>query len=253
MTNRCYVRVEEAVDMPGLRIAFSAHVPGPWGEAARAMFDIKRIPYVPVLQVPGAPNEALQAWTGQSAAPVAVYEKERPRCQWSELIMLADRLGPELRLVPQDENLRADMFGLCHELCAEDGFGWNVRVLLFGAMEGKFPLDLMRMKYTDATTSIDHACKRCNDIIDLLARRLTAQASKGSGYLVGNALSAADIYWVTFSNLVRPMPHEACPMPDFYRELGETCAASLGRVVPEIVIEHRDRILRDHFVLPMWF
>ena len=37
MTNRTYISVEEAVDMPGLRIAFSAHVLGAWGEA-RAMF-----------------------------------------------------------------------------------------------------------------------------------------------------------------------------------------------------------------------
>ena len=53
MTNRTYVGVEEAVDMSGLRIAISAHVPGAWGEAARAMFDSKRIPYFPVIQTPG--------------------------------------------------------------------------------------------------------------------------------------------------------------------------------------------------------
>ena len=37
--SRSYVSVEQAIVLPGLRIAFSRGVPGPWGEAVRAIFD----------------------------------------------------------------------------------------------------------------------------------------------------------------------------------------------------------------------
>ncbi len=64
---------------------------------------------------------------------------------------------------------------------------------------------------------MDHAAKRCIAVMDMLARRLKAQAAAGSSYLVGDALSAADIYWTVFSNMIAPMDQVACPMPDRYR------------------------------------
>jgi glutathione S-transferase len=87
----------------------------------------------------------------------------------------------------------------------------------------------------------------------MLGNRLEAQERRGSGYLIGDALSAADIYWTTFSNLVAAIPPEQCPMPEFYRELARNAVRELGFGAPEILIRHRDRILADHFILPMWF
>ena len=92
--SRGYVSVEQAIAMPGLRIAFSRGVPGPWGEAVRAIYDIKGIDYVAVEQQPGQPNEALQAWTGQSSAPVAMLDDDRPRVNWHEMLVLAEQLAP---------------------------------------------------------------------------------------------------------------------------------------------------------------
>ena len=80
---RSYVTATEARTMPGLRIAFSRGMPGPWGEAVRAFFDIKKIDYVPVIQEIGEANEVLQQWTGQSSAPVAMLDDDPPRINWS--------------------------------------------------------------------------------------------------------------------------------------------------------------------------
>jgi glutathione S-transferase len=249
-----YITVEQAVPLPGLRIAFTPGVPGPWGEAARAFFDIKKIAYAAVAQEAGGSNPALQQWTGQSSAPVAMLDAERPRSHWSELLLLAERLAPEPPLVPDDAGQRALMFGLAHEICGEDGFGWNARLLMFPALErvASFPLDLMRAKYGDSRP-LDRARQRCSAVLDLLAARLAAQTAAGSSYLVGDRLSAADIYWTTFSNLLQPMAAELCAVPAFYRDCAADCAARLGRPVPEILIAHRDRILRQHFILPMQF
>jgi glutathione S-transferase len=252
--SRAYVSVERAVAMPGLRIAFSRGVPGPWGEAVRAIFDIKRIDYVAVEQQPGQPNQALQAWTGQSSAPVAMLDDDRPRVNWHEMLVLAEQLSPQPRLIPASEDERALMLGLCHAIASEDGFGWAIRELLF---ERLAPADettraRMRRKFQNRVGA-DHSIERVRSILAMLARRLEAQATMGSGYLIGDALTAADIYWTTFSNLVAAIPAEQCPMPEFYRELARSAVSELGFGAPEILIRHRDRILGDHFILPMWF
>ena len=56
-----YLEVAEARDLPGLRLALTAGVPGPWGEAAKGVFYVKQIPCVKVRQLPGEPNEELKA------------------------------------------------------------------------------------------------------------------------------------------------------------------------------------------------
>jgi glutathione S-transferase len=251
---RDYVTAAGARDMPGLRIAFSRGMPGPWGEAVRAFFDIKQIDYVPVIQEIGEPNEVLKEWTGQSSAPVAMLDDERPRAHWSEMLMLAERLQSEPSLIPRDERQRAQMFGLAHEICGEDGFGWAMRELLFDLLQrrGENPAEIMRRKY-DGGMGLDHAWERARAVMELLARQLEDQEAAGSDYLVGDRLSAVDIYWTTFSNMVSAMAQEHCPMPDLYRFFGTEAAMELNVVPPEILVHHRDRILVRHFILPMWF
>jgi glutathione S-transferase len=249
-----YVSVEDAIALPGLRIAFSQGLPAPWGEAVRAIFNLKKIPYTAVAQQPGGDNAALQRWTGQCSAPVAMFETERVRCRWDEMLLLAERLGPEPRLIPLDEEDRVTLFGLCHALCGEDGLGWNLRILLFDDLErsGAFPVALMKARYTDPTP-LARARQRARSIISMLARRLAAQQAAGRDYFVGNAVSAADIYWTTFSNLLCAMSADICPMPAFYRDCAEFGAAQLDAPLPAILIDHRERIVRRYFCLPMWF
>jgi glutathione S-transferase len=252
---RDYITAEEAIGRPGLRIAFTRGVPGPWGEAARAFFDIKGIDYTPVIQEGGAPNEALKTWTGQNSAPVAVLNDERPRTHWSELLMLAERLAPTPHLIPADEDQRATMFGIAHELCGEDGFGWSSRLLVFEVIEQMqmgVPVDPMRRKFSSGAT-LAHAKSRIIAVMEMLAHRLEQQQKSGSRYLVGQALSAADIYWTTFSNMLAPIEHTACPMPDYYRAWNLQCAAMLDAPVPDILVAHRDDILQTYFTLPMSF
>lgn len=247
-----YISVEEAIALPGLRIALTRGAPGPWGVAARAFFDLKGIAYRAVCQEIGEPNEALRQWTGQSSAPVAVLDDERPRAHWSEILLLAERLAPEPRLIPEDQDERTLMWGLSHEICGEDGLGWTLRLLILTARDaaGQDGSALMRQKYSSGT-SIQHSRLRLNALIEMLARRLKQQAEGGSDYFLGRQMSAVDIYWTAFSNLLVAMAEEACIMPDYYRQLGDITRAHLDRPLPQILIDHRDRILRDNFILPI--
>ena len=81
-----YISIEEAHRRTGLRLVLTSRVPGPWGEAAKALFHVKNIPYTKVEQRPGKSDAKLRAWTAQTSAPVAVYEDERPRSGWADIL-----------------------------------------------------------------------------------------------------------------------------------------------------------------------
>lgn len=247
-----YIGVEKARGQKGLRLVLTQGIPAPWGMAARALFEIKKIPFAAVTQAAGAGNEDLVAWTGHNSAPIAMYEDERPRAVWSEQLMLAERLAPEPALVPSDQDQRAEMFAICHEICAEDGLGWNLRNLIFEAgRESGNVLPQFIHKYGSATTA-DHCRLRINQILGMLGRKLESQKAKGCDYFVGDSLSAADIYWTAFSNLMAPMPDEIVEVPEYYKAFGIPCMAAV-EVPMTALFAHRDRVARDYFDTPMRF
>lgn len=247
--------IEDAIDLPGLRLVLTAGVPGPWGEAAKAIFHVKGISYVPVRQRAGQEDEALLRWTRQTGAPVAMYERERPRSGWSEILFLAERLQPQPRLVPLDEELRAAMFGLCHEICGEQGFAWSRRLMIFDSFMRGQPADAsnpLAWKYGYTPEAGPAAVERVAAITKLLATRLQQQRTAGSAFLIGESLSAADLYWATFAAMLSPLPPEACPLPDYMRPLYELNPDAGVRYDP-ILLEHRDFIYARYLPLPMDF
>ena len=60
-----YVSIDEAKAAGGLRLVLTGGVPGPWSEAAKGVFRVRQVDYVPVFQEGGGANEALVAWTGR--------------------------------------------------------------------------------------------------------------------------------------------------------------------------------------------
>ncbi len=248
-----YVPIEKAVTMPGLRIAFTQGVPGAWSVAIRAILDIKGIDYIPVAQDPGGENKPLKDWTGQTSAPVVVFNDDRARVHWSEMLALAEQLQPQPRVIPLDEEERITMMGLCHEICSEDGLGWNVRLMLLSGERGP-PKDQsgdgMRRKYRSPVTT-EHARHRVWTILRALASRLERQAAAGKRYFMGAELTAADIYWTAFSNLFSPMTEDLCTMPEGYRGLGSVLQLYLEDPLPQILFDHRDYVARNHFKIPI--
>lgn len=249
-----YVPMEEARAMPGLRIAFTQGVPGSWSVAIKTILELKGIDYIPVAQIPGTANEDLKAWTGQTSAPVLMLNDDRPRTHWSEMLVLAEQLQPEPRMIPLDEEERIAFFGLCHEICGDDGLGWNIRLLLLSGEHGPRQADegtlLMRKKYSSPVTN-DHSRNRVRQIIAAMVRRLEAQRLKGSPYFMGDSVTAADIYWTSFSNLCAPMSSDLCTMPDYSRTFGPLLEIYLGAPIPGILLDHRDHVARTYCRLPI--
>jgi glutathione S-transferase len=252
-----YVPIGKAKEMGGLRLVLTA-IPGPpWTEAAKAVFHVKRIPYVPVAQQPVATNDALREWTGHENAPIAVYENERARTGWAELLFLAERLAPEPRLIPEDPEVRARLFGLAHEICGEDGLGWNRRHLMVrDAYEGRsgIPREVARYlaeRYGYGEAAARRAPGRVAAILRLLSAQLCAQREKGRSFLVGDSLSALDLYWAAFAALLEPLPEADCAMPEWLRASYTAGDPEVRAALDPALLEHRDRIYREYLPLPI--
>ena len=249
-----YVEVEEAIGLPGLRLVLSAGVPGPWGEAAKYILHVKRIPYTAVRQTVGAESEALRRWTGQSNAPIAVYGNEAPRSGWAEILALAERLAPEPSLVPADPELRVRMFGLSNEICGERGFGWERRLMLLAGLgTGNDVTRTLARRYGYDEAATAAAPARTAAILLLLSKQLRAQRAAGSRYFVGDRLSALDLYWAAFALMLEPLPAEHCSLHPRMRESYALRDPAVRAAADPILLEHRDFIYRTHLTLPLDF
>jgi len=253
-----YVEVAAARDMPGLRLVLSPGVPGPWSEAAKGIFYVKKLTYIPVRQNMGS-DPALRAWTAQDSAPVAVYNDERPRSTWIEQLYLAERLGPNPALVPPAIDDRIQMFGLCNELCGENGFGWSKRLLMFhtnlntpGLSEKeRAPSRTFAAKYGYSPELAEAALARTVEILRTLSNRLQEQRGRGSRYFIGGQLSALDIYWAAFCAIINPLPEDLCPMTPMMRKTYTNTNPAIAAAASPILYEHRDFIYHEYLELPV--
>lgn len=249
-----YVTPEEARDMDGLRLALTAGVPAPYSMSARSVFDLKNVSFVPVLQQGGGRNEALVAWTRHRNAPVAVYNNEAPRIGWLEILNLAERLGSGPSLIPEHIQDRMTMVGLTNELIGENGLVWQLRLVMLGLggperAEKEAQRNPMYADYGYSEDSKQGALARARVILE----RFTEHAlSQDAPYLIGGQLSALDVYWVYFSQILQTLPEEECPTPAGLKKSYDLCGEAMGGC-DESLIERRNWILDNHLSLPLEF
>jgi len=257
-----YIDIERARALPGLRLVVPP-VPGPWAEGAKGLFHVKHIPVARVRQAAGEANEELVSWTGESNAPQAVFDDEPVRTGWTEMILLAERLAPEPPLLPRDPAQRALVFGLCHLLAGEEGFGWQRRHMMFHQILG-LPVEVlaedhpvrrmvarMGARYGYSEAAAEAAPERAADILRLFTARLEEQGRSGSRYLVGSGLTALDVYWAVFAALIEPLPADSCPMPEVMRNQYTLKDDVVGAAASPILLEHRDFVYEKHLELPI--
>ncbi len=250
-----YVEFEEARSSAGLRMVVVPGVPSPWGESAKGILHVKQIPWLAVKL--DQANGEMAEWTGERSGPVALYDDEAPRGGWAEILLLAERLGPEPALLPSDRAERALAFGLSHEICGEMGLGWARR--LAGCHAGisggeGFPAGIaqyLAQKYGYRAEEGAEYGPRAAEILMMLAVRLHTQREAGQRYYLGASLSVVDIYSATFIALFKPLPPEQCPMAEAMRPAFETLDELTAKALDSILIEHRDFIYAEHLELPL--
>jgi glutathione S-transferase len=252
-----FVDLETARQRKGLRLVVVAGVPSPWSQAAKAIFDLKGIDAVAVRLQLG--DKEVPAWTGVHNAPVALHDDEPPRSGWAEILALAERLRPDLPLVPSDPRERALMHGLSHELLGEGGLIWCMRLCALDASfasDGKqaYPIPVARYlaaRYGYAPGRAEPAGNRMLEILRLLDDALQRSRATGHTYFMGGRLSALDIYSAACLDALAPLPHASCPMHPVARAALEWTHGELRSVLPPALLEHRDMMHARHMPLPM--
>ena len=102
-------------------------------------------------------------------------------------------------------------------------------------------------KYGYDPSRVGGARERIGSVLAMLARRLEG----GRPYVVGGALSAADICLATALGVLVPLPQEACAMLPDFRRTYESWAPEIVAAVAPSLAAHRDFIYRQHLVLPV--
>src|ERR1700675_4316011 len=107
-----FVTLSAARNLGGVRLMMLQGLPSPWGQAAKGMLEIKRIPFVRAHPSAEDPETLLREWSGQESYPVVAYERERPRTGWADILLLAERIAPTPALIPAHPAQRTLLFGL---------------------------------------------------------------------------------------------------------------------------------------------
>lgn len=267
-----YLSIAEARERAGLRLILGAYaVPGPWREACKGLFHVKKIPYAAVVTASAGRSDLefgasdadreLVEWTGQSSAPVAIWNNERPCASWIDQLNLAERLQPDPPLMPIEVEDRALMFGLINELAGENGFAWTKRLAMIHRTLAALPENDpgrgfwqhigTKYRYTEAGGAA--AAARMARTVRALARQLERQYDAGQPYFFGTRLSALDIYWATFVTMLDPLPPELCPMATAFRASYSNPDLEVQQALAPLLLQHRDFIYRSYLELPMVF
>ncbi len=249
------ISIEEARTRSGLRLVVLQGLPSPWSQAAKGILRVKQIDYALVHRKMSDPPGILEEWTGQAAFPAAMFDDEPPRSGWAEILLLAEHLAPQPALLPADPAERALCLGLCFELCGEMGLGWCRRLeSIHVGMQQDPPAPIATYlgdKYGYTPESGAQAPGRVRDVLGVLSDRLEAEQARGHRFLLGPSLSALDIYWATFCNLVSPLPPELLPLPEPMRPMFTSADPEVAEILARGLLAHRDFVYREYLELPV--
>jgi glutathione S-transferase len=255
-----FVDIATARAARGPVLVVAAALPSPWSEAAKGLFHVKALPALGVRGRFQPGDTELSSWTGAHNVPVVMHEDDAPRSGWAEILALAERLGGAVSLVPAEPTERARLFGLTHELAGEDGLGWSSRlVMIHGSLESEgqrgFPLPVAKYlaaKYGYAPERIPAARRRIAEVLELLDAALTQSRAAGHDYLLGERLSALDIYAATFLTPAVGTPEEDCPaMRPEARPAFAYLKEQIEAAVPPALVAHRAMMFRQHLPWPI--
>jgi len=213
------------------------------------------VPFVKVHRSIEDSAAALSDWTDQDSYPAAMYEAERPRTRWDEILLLSERLEPDPPLIPLDERDRTLMFGLSQEILGEMGLVWCRRLIGMEAhvtsRSNNPEIASFLYKYGSSLQERRSAAGRVISVLQILASQLLLQRDAGSEFLVGQSISAVDIYWAVSANLFEPLPNDMLPMPAAVRDMVLSEAEPLRGALHPILLEHRNFVYTQFLRLPV--
>jgi glutathione S-transferase len=215
---------------------------------------------VPVQAVRFRRGDAEQvAWAGARNAPVIVFDDEPPRTGWPQFARLADHLGGPGSVLPAVADDRVRVIGLLNELAGEDGLGWSSRLLMIhGSLVSggarSFPLPVaqyLARDYGYAPEKVDRARIRVADVMTTLRRQLARSHAAGHAYLVGDRVTALDVYAATFLTPLVGVSEDDCPAMLPLLRPAFVYLRQQVEPVPEALAAHRRFMFERHLAWPI--
>jgi glutathione S-transferase len=105
--------------------------------------------------------------------------------------------------------------------------------------------------YSESAAGRAHA--RVVALLEMLADRIEASRARGGRYLLGDAISAPDLYWACFAAMFAPLSEPLCPMPAPLRAQYTAVDPLLSRALRPSLLDLRDRVYAEHLELPLDF
>ncbi len=142
-------------------------------------------------------------------------------------------------------------------MCGEDGLAWARRLQLIHAglaEAGGFPIRVSKYlakKYGYSPAAGEAALVRVCALLAMLAGRLQAQRAAGSNYLVGDTVTAADVYLACVMAMFGALPHEQCAMDPATRAAFETIDEQTKSALDPVLLAHRAMMYEKHLSLPL--
>ena len=216
-----FISLDEAAKMKeGTRITFVPGIQAIYAEALKNICYVKKIKIIRVLH----PFMGIDKNTGKDRQ-ARLYELTS---QTSLPTMFHDEERPR--------NVWVEQLGLV----------WNMRILSDGPLARKYG-------YSDDASS--KAPSKMAEIVKVIDRQLEKQQERGSKYLIGDKISAVDIYWSTISMTILPASLEI--MPKTKQNEGMLFFFEANSKIPEIkevltdrILSHRDYILKTYCETP---
>ncbi|MFC3151459.1 hypothetical protein ACFOEK_10515 [Litoribrevibacter euphylliae] len=247
---------ETAKTAKGLRMTAVRGIPSPWTEAAKGILCVKGIDYHAVYHDPF--SKEMAEWAGSASVPAIVYNDETPVSDWRDILALAERLNPDVPLLPNDEASKGLVLEYAKLMCGKQGLGWYSRLQkvhkgLLGEEGGysKPIAQYLASKYGYNAEDADSYTDKVIDLLTILSTRLKEQQASGKKFYEGDTLTAADIYSTTFIGYFNPLPEEQCQMLEPIRKVFEQQDQAVLDALDPVLIEHRDFIYSEFLELPV--
>jgi glutathione S-transferase len=252
-----FVKLEAARAARGVRLVVLGGVPSPWSEAAKGILHVKGIDALAVRY--RVDNDSVRTWTGVQNAPVLMVDDEAPRSHWADILGRLERLDSRVPLVPQARDARLRLWGLAHEILGDGGLLWSGRLLmvhdsLTSGGERGFPVPVSQFlatRYGYDAARVPAARERCREVLELMLEAAREGRARGSRYLIGDALTAADIYAAVALAPFAPLEEALCPMIPMVRSAFDSLDRTSTPPVPAELLEHRAFVYERHLELPV--
>ena len=113
-------------------------------------------------------------------------------------------------------------------------------------------MPVLAARYRYDRAAVEPAREQQKAIVVRLRDRLAHQQALGRNMLIGDSLSALDIYWAAMAGAIEPLPEDLCPNmpPDMRAGYSDLELREIGG---DALFNHRDRIYREWLKLPMDF